>query len=283
MNLKEVEKIVGSIQTHIFKSSNSFSVGSFKTQFRGTGLQFREHQVYNPGDEVRFIDWKVSARTNTTYIKTFEEERNVEISILIDINRSMLYGYNGVSKLQAALELACLIYLLAHQTKDKVRTYLVGEEILSTPLSEGRVGITQLVKLLKDANILDQDGKVNILYQAPKVEMDLKDKISFIKSHLMRKKEIVIFSDFYYFLPEKELGPLFFKKNLHAYAILAPLDKTHQLPFVVHAEDSTEKTFKKTSPISTMGNKDVFERWKGKINTLDVSQRYLDDFVKHIR
>jgi uncharacterized protein (DUF58 family) len=77
VNIAEVRRVVGRIQASLFKNSNSTSVGVLKSQFRGTGLQFREHQVYEPGDDVRFIDWKILAKMNTPYIKTFEEERNV--------------------------------------------------------------------------------------------------------------------------------------------------------------------------------------------------------------
>ena len=85
MNLKEIEKVVGNIQEHLFRNSNSFSIGMLRSHFKGAGLQFKEHQVYAPGDDVRFIDWKLSAKTNTTFVKTFEEERNVEIHIFLDI------------------------------------------------------------------------------------------------------------------------------------------------------------------------------------------------------
>ena len=100
MNLLEIEKIVSKIQSNLFKNSNSFSVGMLKSHFKGAGLQFKEHQVYNPGDDVRFIDWKLSAKTQNTFVKTFEEERNVEINVVIDVSNSMFVGYKNVSKLR---------------------------------------------------------------------------------------------------------------------------------------------------------------------------------------
>lgn len=84
-----------------------------KTNIKGTGLQFKEHQVYNFGDDIRFIDWKILAKTSHPYVKTFNEERNVEIVVVIDASTTMMTGYNGVSKLQAAIEICCLLYLLA--------------------------------------------------------------------------------------------------------------------------------------------------------------------------
>ena len=89
MNLKEIERVVGMIQAHIFRNSNAYSAGMLKSHFRGSGLQFREHQVYVPGDDVRFIDWKLSARAPNVYVKTFEEERNVEIVVFVDLSHTL--------------------------------------------------------------------------------------------------------------------------------------------------------------------------------------------------
>ena len=97
MDIKAIERAVAKIQTALFKNSNSFSVGTLKSQFRGSGLQFKEHQVYTHGDDVRFIDWKMMAKTSRPYIKTFEEERNVEIVVVVDLSLSMFVGLRGVS------------------------------------------------------------------------------------------------------------------------------------------------------------------------------------------
>ncbi len=283
MDIKAVEKIVGKIQTRLFKNSNNQSVGTFKSHFRGSGLQFKEHQVYNPGDEVRFIDWKLSAKTNTTYIKTFEEERNVEIVLLIDISMSMFLGYKNVSKLKAALEIACLFYLLAHETKDKVKVVLMGEEILATPLSSGRLGITQLINLLENMNLMDKKGNINLAYR-PLKKQDEKLRLSTIKSHLARKKEIVLLSDFQELLDENELKALLYRKNLHCYCLTSPLDKASTLPFSVPAKASHDIHGKGSflGANSHHGVTKVEDKFMGKVAYIDVSSRYLDDFVKYI-
>jgi uncharacterized protein (DUF58 family) len=144
MNLKEVEKVVAGIQSQLFKNSNSYAIGMLKSHFKGTGLQFKEHQVYVPGDDVRFMDWKLSAKTRTSYIKTFEEERNIEITVLLDITLSMFTGYKGVSKFQAAIELTCLLYLLAKETGDKVQVILWVDREVSLPLKSGKRGLFNL-------------------------------------------------------------------------------------------------------------------------------------------
>ncbi|MEK6626470.1 MAG: DUF58 domain-containing protein, partial [Bdellovibrionota bacterium] len=79
MNLEQVHRVVASIKANLFKRSNSYSIGKLKSNVRGTGLQFKDYQVYCPGDDIRFIDWKLLARTGHAYIKLYEEERNVEV------------------------------------------------------------------------------------------------------------------------------------------------------------------------------------------------------------
>ena len=86
MDITKVRKTVGKFKASLFKKANSHTIGMLKTNYRGTGLQFKEHQVYNFGDDVRFIDWKILAKTNQPYVRTFNEERNVEIVVVIDAN-----------------------------------------------------------------------------------------------------------------------------------------------------------------------------------------------------
>ncbi|MCO4755941.1 MAG: DUF58 domain-containing protein, partial [Bacteriovoracaceae bacterium] len=136
-----------------------------RSHFKGAGLQFKEHQVYTPGDDVRFIDWKLSAKTKTTFVKTFEEERNIEIVVVLDVCESMLIGYKGVSKLQASIEIACLLYLLAEKTKDKVKVVIFSDEVKNLPSTSGQKGIVLLMSILQQMNMVNAQGKVNPLFR----------------------------------------------------------------------------------------------------------------------
>lgn len=279
MDIKAVERIVGKIQTTLFKNSNAFAVGMLRSHFKGAGLQFKEHQVYNPGDEVRFIDWKLSAKTNTTYIKTFEEERNVEIHIVIDLSQSMFFGFNDVSKIQASLELACLLYLLADQTKDKVKVILVGDEIYSTPTLSGKMGIVTLVALLEKINLMGVDGKVNLAFKASK-KISIEEKISLLKANLARKKEVVIFSDMHDFIPMPELKKIAYRKNLHCFRLVSPLDLTQNVPFSIWGKASGES--KGEYFFSRYGGQKQSELLPGKITDIDLTHRYLEEFVRKL-
>lgn len=285
MDLKVVEKIVGQIERTLFRNSNYYSVGMLKSHFKGTGLQFKEHQIYTHGDDVRFIDWKLLARSTVPYIKTFEEERNVEIVVLVDLNCSMLLGHEGVSKLQASLEILSLLYLLAEKTKDQVKAILVGDEIKVLPNKTGKAGIVLLVGELQRMGVLTEEGNINLTYgQQARTSVDMKRKAVVIKKYLARKKEVVILSDFNEFIPTDQLKRMIYNKNLHCFQILCPLDEADHLPFALfgfHSNDIFRK--KKLVHQKALINSEKLQNQFGpKFKKLSVAERYLENFVKEM-
>lgn len=273
MNIQEVRKIVEGIQTHLFKSSNSFSLGILKSHFRGAGIQFKEHQVYNVGDDVRFIDWKLSAKTNSTYVKTFEEERNIEIVVFIDFSESMLIGAAQKTKLQASIELTCLLFLLAEKSKDKVRVVILAEEILTMKPLSGNEGIIVLISLLEKNNFIDKSGRVNILKRQDK-KLDDTKKLSLIKSYLARRKEIVYLGDTSSFDNIESFMELTYRPNMHTFQILSPLDLSHNLEYRVLLRQDDSNSF------SNQGTKQ--EEGSGRLKRINVRDRYLEDFVREM-
>lgn len=274
MNIKEIEKIVASIQTHIFRNSNSFSVGMLKSHFKGAGLQFKEHQVYNAGDDVRFIDWKLSAKTNTTYVKTFEEERNVEIYAILDITETMFMGYQGVSKLQAAIEIICLLCLLAEKSKDKVSPIIFADEVKILPLSSGQAGIIQLVSQLEKIGVLNSKGKVNLDYRR-KGNLDEKRKLSMLKSFVARHKEVILLSDLSEITNYDVLNKLNYRPNMHCFKVLSPLDSANKIPFsILGIRNGRTKLMNAHSKREDINI--------GRYKKIEVDKRYLEEFVREM-
>lgn len=274
MNLKEIEKAVARIQSHLFRNSNSFAIGMLRSHFKGSGLQFKEHQVYTPGDDVRFIDWKLSAKTTNTFVKTFEEERNIEIIVVLDLSDSMLIGYKDVSKLQAAIEIACLLYLLAEKTKDHVKVVILGEESLILPSTSGKQGITLLVSMLEKLNVLDANGKVNLVLRLES-PMDEGKKMGLLKSFVARNKEVVFLSDFSGIKDHATLNKLLYRKNMHCFKVTSPLDEEETSLFSILTSLKGHKAFVKTR---REGNKDV----KGRFRKISVKDRYLESFIREM-
>ncbi len=277
MNLVEIEKVVGKIQNQLFKKANSYSVGAFKSHFRGAGLQFREHQIYNPGDDVRFIDWKLSAKSvGKTYIKTFEEDRNVEVVVVIDVAETLLMGYRGTSKLQMAIELTCLLYLLTSITKDRVTVVLFHNEITQLPGLSGKEGITLLISFLEKLGYLDNNGKVVRELNDLK-PVDNKKKISLLKSFVAKRKEVVFLSDFYNFEKMTEVKKLVYNRNFHCFRLSCPLDKADSVPFSFVGTDNKDK-FTYVFREKGKKTKEIDEADK-RIKEVDVSESYLENFV----
>ncbi len=281
MDLKKVEEIVQKIQCSLFKNANSFSVGMLKSQFRGSGLQFREHQVYCYGDDDRFIDWKMLAKTGTPYIKTFEEERNVEICVVLDSSLSMFMGYKGVSKFQVAAEVICLLYLITEESNDSVRVIIKGTKSIVLPAMVGRPGVTRFIAELQKCGMISSDGKVNYRYG----EMLQKDSKFIEEKHIVQKiginKEIVVLSDFHDFMSDKELKRLMHTSRLHCFKIVSPIEKIGKYPFFIQAFNSNSINQSGYWKVNKNNNKDDISKVFGRrMKSLSVDKRYLEEFIK---
>lgn len=283
MNLNEVRKVVSSIKASLFRNSNSFSIGMLKSHFKGTGLQFKEHQIYTHGDDVRFIDWKLLAKTNTPYIKTFDEERNVEIVVVLDASPTMFNGYKNVSKLQSAIEICCLLYLLAEETKDFIHVLIMGKDVRYVPQKNGDAGIVTLISHLEREGILTENGHINLsYYDLDNLEdNNHKQKYNNVMKHVGKRREIVILSDLNELMDLDELKKLIYRKHVHCFRITSPLDHHDKLPFKVLTRDLHEKN-KSLENVYSFGHRDLEAILGNQVKTLRVEDRYLDEFVKEM-
>ncbi len=280
MNLKEIEKVVGMIQSHIFKKSNSYTTGMLKSHFRGSGLQFREHQIYIPGDDVRFIDWKLSARSTHVHIKTFEEERNVEIVTILDLSPTLLYGENMISKLHAIIEITALLYLVAGETHDLVRVVIIKDTVTNLQPSKGREGLTQFISTLEKLRVVNSQGKVNLNPDLYINSVSEDEKIKILKMYLAKRKEVIFLSDFSLIKNQQAWSKIFNRNNMHSFRIFGKIDENVEVPF-----------FMKAKSVVGLKDKGFFfnTRDKGdssflhkKIKSIGVHERYLEKFVREL-
>lgn len=276
MNLKDIERAVATLESHIFKNSNAYSAGVLKTHFKGSGLQFKEHQIYSLGDDVRFIDWKLSARTNNIYVKTFEEDRNVEITVMIDVIPTMFYGSMNTPKLQMAFELTALLYLISKQTGDKVRVILMSENKIELPPKSGEEGLIQFISVLEDLELLLPDGKVNVAKWKSKSSLSLKDKLKILKGQLAKRKEVVYLSDFYDYRNVEEFRRLRMDKRFHGIKLISPLDEEKlKFSFPIPMGWGGRFSGLQSPPKET-------DEKKGHWLKLSTSERYLEKFVREM-
>lgn len=276
MNLKEIERIVNGLQHRLFKNSNSYSVGLFKSQFKGAGLQFKEHQIYHHGDDIRFIDWGQSAKSQRTYIKTFEEERNVEVTLIVDLTPSLVMGYEETSKFKAMIELIALVYLITGKTQDLTSLKIWGHENLFLPKSSGQRGIVNFISLLEKKGIL-RGGALNRDYEF-KQEADENQKLNWIKRLLVKRKEVLLLSDFSMVEQTEEWEKILAYPYLHAFQLLSPVELMDDTPYgFLGKTGAGEYSF---------GHIQGREKnpWIGnpRVKKLRVDQPYLERFVREM-
>src|ERR1051325_6765712 len=125
----EIVRQVKRIQVRTGRQVADLLAGEYLSVFKGRGMEFDEVRPYVPGDDVRTIDWNVTARHGVPYVKRYVEERQLTVLLLVDISASMDFGSASRSKLEAAAELAALVAFSAIENDDKVGLVLFHGEI----------------------------------------------------------------------------------------------------------------------------------------------------------
>src|SRR5262245_21916988 len=158
--------------------------GQSESIFKGRGVEFEEVRPYVPGDEVRDIDWNVTARLGTPYVKRFVEEHELTVILAVDVSRSMRFGTAGPEKRELAAELCAVLGFAAIRNNDRVGLVLVGEKVEHfVPPARGR---THLLRMLRDVLGRDTDARGTRLGAATR----------FLMSTLRRRSLVFWISDF---------------------------------------------------------------------------------------
>jgi len=147
IDTKALMKQVGTIRVITNRLVNEYLSGAYHSVFRGQGIEFDEVREYVPGDDVRSIDWNVTARMGHPYIKRFSEERELTVFFLVDISGSQAFGSGTRSKADLAAEVTCLLALSAIKNQDNVGLILFSDRIeKSIPPRKGRTAVMRLVR-----------------------------------------------------------------------------------------------------------------------------------------
>jgi uncharacterized protein (DUF58 family) len=121
--------------------------GDYHSVFKGRGMNFEDVREYQPGDEIRAIDWNVTARMGTAFVKKFTEERELSVMLIVDVSASGNFGSSSQSKRELAAELACLIAFSAIRNNDKVGLLLFTDQVeLFIPPKKGRSHTLRLIR-----------------------------------------------------------------------------------------------------------------------------------------
>jgi uncharacterized protein (DUF58 family) len=144
---EELLKKVRLIEITTKKRVDDLMSGGYRSHFKGHGVQFSEHRLYVPGDDVRHIDWKVSARSRDPLIKKYEEERELTVLLVVDVSGSKAFGSSTKLKSEIAAEVGGMLAYAAIHTGDKVGVILFAggvEKII--PPKKGRVHIQRIIR-----------------------------------------------------------------------------------------------------------------------------------------
>lgn len=188
--------------------------GNAQSMFKGRGVEFEEVRPYQPGDEVRDIDWNVTARLGVPYVKRFVEERELTVMLVVDISRSMLFGTRGKDKRELAAELCAVLGFAALRNNDRVGLVLVSGGIeLFVPPSRGR---THLLRMLRDVLGREPQEKGTSLGEAAR----------FVGRALKRRSLVFWISDFEDQLEERDWRVLTRRHDVMALALRDPREES---------------------------------------------------------
>jgi uncharacterized protein (DUF58 family) len=177
--LKKVRKI--EIKTR--KLSHQIFAGEYHSAFKGRGMAFSEVREYQYGDDVRNMDWNVTARMNNPYVKVFEEERELTVMLLIDVSASRLFGTVGESKRDMMAEIAAVISFSASINNDKVGALFFSDRVEKfIPPKKGR---THLLRIISEILEFEPQGRGT----------DIGGALRFLTNAIKRKCTAFLLSD----------------------------------------------------------------------------------------
>ena len=181
---REILRKIRRIEIRTRRLVSETLAGQYHSVFKGRGMSFDEVREYHPGDDVRTIDWNVTARMNQPFIKKFVEERELTLMLLVDLSGSGLFGSVEQSKRELAAEIASLLAFSATRNNDKVGLILfTGEVEKYVPPRKGRFHVLRVIR--------------DILFHEPKERLtDLGEPLQFLSRVIHQRAIVILISDF---------------------------------------------------------------------------------------
>ena len=185
METSEILKKVRKIEIKARGLSSNVFAGQYHSAFKGRGMAFSEVREYQYGDDVRDIDWNVTARFHRPYIKVFEEERELTVMLMIDVSGSLDFGTQCQMKRDMVTEIAATLAFSAIQNNDKIGVVFFSDRIEKyIPPKKGRKHILYIIRELLD-------------FQPQSHRTDVKQVLEFLTSVAKRRCTAFVLSDFY--------------------------------------------------------------------------------------
>jgi uncharacterized protein (DUF58 family) len=184
METKDLLKKVRKIEIKTRRLSDHIFSGEYHTSFKGRGMTFSEVRQYQFGDDVRAIDWNVTARYNEPYVKVFEEERELTMILMVDVSGSEKFGTKNQLKSEIVTEIAATMAFSATQNNDKIGLILFSDEIeLYIPPKKGKSHVLRIIREL-------------IEFSPKSKKTNVSTALQFLSSTQKKKAIVFLISDF---------------------------------------------------------------------------------------
>jgi len=222
----EVLKKIRRIEIRTKKLVNDLFSGEYHSTFKGQGMEFEEVRQYQPGDDIRLIDWNVTARTGYPYIKKFKEERELSVVLLVDASSSGRFGTKERFKSETAAELCALLAFSAIKNNDKVGLIIFTDRIEKfVPPKKGRGHVLRLIREI-------------LFFEPTGVKTDIGGALEYFNRVIKRKSVVFLVSDF---LSEDFYKPLQIanrKHDLIAIKVTDPRERSFENVGLIELEDA---------------------------------------------
>lgn len=223
---KEILKKVKLIEIQTRKMVNNIFSGEYHTHFKGQGMTFSDFREYVAGDDVRSISWPLTARTGKTYVKTFEEEREMSVILAVDISASTDFGSGKYVKGEVIVYLSALLAFAAQKNKDQVGLILFSDRVEHfVPPKKGR---GHLQRMLRDLLYFKPLGK----------KTNVSSCASFLQGYLKKRATIFVMSDFFDQSYEQSLRLLAKKHEVIACVVNDPVEENFPDLGLIEFEDA---------------------------------------------
>ncbi|RKH61060.1 DUF58 domain-containing protein [Corallococcus llansteffanensis] len=222
---KDLIRRIRKLEIRTRKVVSDMLAGQYHSVFKGRGMAFSEVRQYQPGDEIRFIDWNVTARMNEAFIKVFTEERELTVMLLVDVSASNEFGSRERTKAEVAAEVAAQIAFSAIANNDRVGLILFSDRV--EKVVPPRKGRTHVLRLVSDILTFKPKGKGT----------DLSSGLTYLTQVSKRKAVTFLVSDFLAKGYEKPLRLVGRKHDLVPVVIEDPLEQAFPRHGLVEMED----------------------------------------------
>ena len=228
MSATELLKKVRKIEIKTKGLSNHIFAGEYHTAFKGRGMAFSEVREYQPGDDIRSIDWNVTARFNNPYIKVFEEEREMTVMLLVDVSASKDFGTQEQMKQELVTELAAVLAFSAIQNNDKIGLIFFSDKVEKfIPPKKGKSHILRIIREL-------------ITFEPDRKGTDIGEALRFFSNVIKKRSVCFLISDF---LSQDFEAPLRIANKKHDVVAVRIHDKREEeLPNVGIVQMKTAET-----------------------------------------